>query len=54
MVGRPQADVVALLASPLVALLLLLMIVSIAIHMRIGMQAIIEDYVHGDGLKVLR
>ena len=51
MVGKPQADVAALLASPFVAVVLLLMIVSIAIHMRIGMQTIIEDYVHSEGLK---
>jgi succinate dehydrogenase membrane anchor subunit len=51
MVGRPQADVAAILASPFVAVILLLMVVSITIHMRIGMQAIIEDYVHSEGLK---
>ncbi len=52
LVGRPRAEVVAILASPFVALLLILMILSISIHMRIGMQVIIEDYVHGEGLKV--
>jgi succinate dehydrogenase / fumarate reductase, membrane anchor subunit len=52
LVGRPYHDVVAVLASPFVALLLILMVVSISIHMRIGMQVIIEDYVHGEGLKL--
>ena len=51
MVGRRQADVAAILASPLVAVILLLMVLSIAVHMRIGMQTIIEDYVHSEGLK---
>ena len=36
----------AALASPLVALVLLAGILLTVVHMRIGMQVIIEDYVH--------
>ena len=50
-VGRPLAEVVGILASPLVALLLLLLVVSITIHMRLGMQVVIEDYIHGPVLR---
>ena len=53
LVGADHAAVKATLAHPLVALPLILFVVSAAIHMRIGMQVIIEDYVHGEGLKTL-
>lgn len=52
-IGKPYPDVVATLSSPLAALILILLFVSVAIHMRIGMQVVIEDYVHSEGLKVL-
>ena len=52
LVGRPHAEVVAVLASPFVALILVLMVISISIHMRIGMQVIVEDYVHSERLKL--
>jgi succinate dehydrogenase / fumarate reductase, membrane anchor subunit len=49
--GRNHAAVVQILGSPLVAMLMLLFILSASIHMRIGMQVIIEDYVHDDFAK---
>jgi succinate dehydrogenase / fumarate reductase membrane anchor subunit len=48
MLGRNHAAVVQILASPLVAILLLLFIAASVYHMWIGMQEIIIDYVHDD------
>ena len=52
LIGKDHAVVKATLAHPFVALGLLLLILSGTIHMRLGMQAIIEDYVSSEGLKV--
>lgn len=50
--GADHASFKAAFAHPLVALPVLLFVVSSAIHMRIGMQVIIEDYVHGEAAKI--
>jgi succinate dehydrogenase / fumarate reductase membrane anchor subunit len=50
--GADHATVRAALGNPFVALMLALAFLSILTHMRIGMQVIIEDYVHGEGLKI--
>ena len=51
LMGRNHAAVVQILGSPFVAVVMLLFILSATIHMRIGMQVIIEDYVHDDVAK---
>jgi succinate dehydrogenase / fumarate reductase membrane anchor subunit len=44
--GADYATARATLSQPLVALLFLLFIGTMIVHMRLGMQVIIEDYVH--------
>ena len=51
--GTELSTVKATLAHPVVAIALLALIVSVTVHMRIGMQVIIEDYIHGEALKML-
>lgn len=48
-----HAGFTAMLASPVPVALFILMIVSGVYHMRLGMQTIIEDYVHTEGSKLV-
>lgn len=52
-IGASYGEVKAYLANPVVSVLMLALIISAAIHMRIGLKEIIEDYVHGEGCKLL-
>jgi succinate dehydrogenase / fumarate reductase membrane anchor subunit len=50
--GADHVRMVGMMSHPLVALLMLLFVLSGVIHMRLGMQVIIEDYVHAEGAKI--
>ena len=50
--GADYAAVAGFLSSPTVAIVMALLVLSAIVHMRLGMQVIIEDYVHSEGLKV--
>jgi succinate dehydrogenase / fumarate reductase, membrane anchor subunit len=52
LLGRNQAGAAQILGSPLVALVMLLFIIASVWHMKIGMQVVIEDYVHSEMVKL--
>lgn len=52
LLGRNQAATAQILGSPAVTIILALFIISVVTHMRIGVQTIIEDYVHDDSTKL--
>ena len=50
--GSNQAGAKLILGSPPVAIIMLLFIVASVWHMKIGMQVVIEDYVHSEMVKL--
>ena len=52
MAGRGYAGAVQIVANPFVSIILILALLSVTLHMRIGMQVVIEDYVHAQATKI--
>jgi succinate dehydrogenase / fumarate reductase membrane anchor subunit len=53
LVGADYAQVKMTLSNPLYGLPVMLFVISMVVHMRLGMQVVIEDYVHGEFRKVV-
>jgi succinate dehydrogenase / fumarate reductase, membrane anchor subunit len=52
LLGRNQAGAAQILGSVPIAIILLLFIIASTVHMKIGMQVVIEDYVHNEKVKL--
>ena len=52
LIGADRAAVLARVGHPLVAAGLILTLGAVAWHMQLGMRVIVEDYIHGHGLKL--
>jgi succinate dehydrogenase / fumarate reductase membrane anchor subunit len=50
--GLAYGNVVMFIGQPMNAVLLMLLCVTVAYHSYLGVQVVIEDYVHGHGSKV--
>jgi succinate dehydrogenase / fumarate reductase membrane anchor subunit len=53
MAGRTYEEAVGIVSHPLIAIVLVLAVISVTNHMRLGMQIVIEDYVHDKGWKIV-
>jgi succinate dehydrogenase / fumarate reductase, membrane anchor subunit len=51
LISSNHATVKTTLGLPLIAIVMLMFVISVVYHMRIGMQTIIEDYVHDERAK---
>ena len=52
LIGSNQAGAKQILSSLPIAIILLLFIIASTWHMKIGMQVVIEDYIHNEKLKL--
>lgn len=52
--GASYAEFTGWLAQPLNAILMILTIISVMYHARLGAQTIVEDYIHCEGLKQVK
>ncbi|WP_417458817.1 succinate dehydrogenase, hydrophobic membrane anchor protein [Kordiimonas sp.] len=51
-VGKSHAEWVAWLKQPFASVLVILFVANFVYHMRLGLQVIVEDYVHDKGTKI--
>ncbi len=49
---KDHAGALAVVSNPFVAIGLILFVLSACYHMKLGLQVVIEDYIHSEGTKV--
>ena len=52
MIGADRAAMVAWMHQPMSAVFAVLLIIAVIYHLALGLQVVIEDYVHGEGWKL--
>ena len=52
MIGADRAAMVAWMHNPMAAIFAILLIVAVIYHLALGLQVVIEDYVHSEGWKL--
>mgnify|MGYP000232592427 CR=1 FL=1 len=52
LIGAEYTHVRYVLGQPFIAIVMLLLIVSLFYHLKLGMQVVIEDYIHTESTKV--
>jgi succinate dehydrogenase / fumarate reductase membrane anchor subunit len=51
--GGSRAEVTEWISQPLVAVAFILLLGTGAYHLQLGLQVVIEDYIHGESMKLL-
>jgi len=52
MIGADRTAMVAWMHSPMLAVLMIVLIVATFYHAALGLQVVIEDYVHGEAMRL--
>jgi succinate dehydrogenase / fumarate reductase, membrane anchor subunit len=52
MIGATRDDIVFWMAGPLPIVLMIALVIATFHHLQLGLQVVIEDYVHSDALRV--
>ena len=54
LIGANHAEFTTWLAKPWNSILMILFVISIFYHAKLGVQVVIEDYIHNEGLKMVK
>jgi succinate dehydrogenase / fumarate reductase, membrane anchor subunit len=52
LIGADRAAMVAWMHNPMAAMLMILAIIAMLYHLALGLQVVIEDYIHAEGWKL--